>query len=101
MKRLNGIGLEQDPGRARPSIRRAAFLDFCGALDESNIAEVLRRTRAPEAHFAAPKVLPSGMAFRNPHVGMGGTAIEREFGTKHSRYRPVSAASHSATDRAK
>lgn len=51
----------------------------CGALDETNIAEVLRRTHAPEAHFAAPKVLPSGMAFRNPHVGMGGTAIEREF----------------------
>ena len=23
--------------------------------------------------------MPSGMAFRNPHVGMGGTAIEREF----------------------
>ena len=51
----------------------------CGALDETNIADVLRRTRAPEAHFASPKVLPSGMAFRNPHVGMGGTAIEREF----------------------
>jgi copper homeostasis protein len=51
----------------------------CGALDETNIADVLRHTRAPEAHFAAPKVLPSGMAFRNPHVGMGGTAIEREF----------------------
>jgi copper homeostasis protein len=51
----------------------------CGALDETNIGEVLRRTRAPEAHFSAPKVLASGMAFRNPHVGMGGTAIEREF----------------------
>jgi copper homeostasis protein len=51
----------------------------CGALDESNIARVLRETQAPEAHFAAPKVLPSRMAFRNPHVGMGGTAIEREF----------------------
>jgi copper homeostasis protein len=51
----------------------------CGALDESNIERVLRETQAPEAHFAAPKVLPSRMAFRNPHVGMGGTAIEREF----------------------
>jgi copper homeostasis protein len=51
----------------------------CGALDETNIGEVLSRSGAPEAHFAAPKVLPSGMAYRNPNVGMGGTAIEREF----------------------
>jgi copper homeostasis protein len=51
----------------------------CGALDEGNIAQVLRKSGAPEAHFAAPKILPSGMAYRNPNVGMGGTAIEREF----------------------
>jgi copper homeostasis protein len=51
----------------------------CGALDETNITEVIRKSGAPEAHFAAPKVLPSGMAYRNPHVGMGGTEIEREF----------------------
>jgi copper homeostasis protein len=51
----------------------------CGALDEHNIGQVLAKTHAPEAHFASPKVLPSGMAYRNPHVGMGGTAIEREF----------------------
>ncbi len=51
----------------------------CGELDETNIAEVLRRSEADELHFAAPKTIGSGMAFRNPHVGMGGTAIEREF----------------------
>jgi copper homeostasis protein len=51
----------------------------CGALDEENIGEVLRKSGAPEAHFAALKVLPSGMAYRNPYVGMGGTDIEREF----------------------
>jgi copper homeostasis protein len=51
----------------------------CGALDETNIAEVLRRSGADELHFAALKTVSSGMGFRNPHVGMGGTAIEREF----------------------
>lgn len=51
----------------------------CGALDEGNIAEVLRRSGADELHFAAPKTVPSTMAFRNPHVGMGGTAMEREY----------------------
>ena len=51
----------------------------CGALDETNIAEVLRRSAADELHFAAPRTIPSGMGFRNPHVGMGGTAMEREY----------------------
>jgi copper homeostasis protein len=51
----------------------------CGALDAENIAGVLRDTGADELHFAAPKVLKSPMRFRNEHVGMGGTAIEREF----------------------
>jgi copper homeostasis protein len=30
-------------------------------------------------HFSAPVTVRSGMNFRNPHVGMGGTAIEREY----------------------
>jgi copper homeostasis protein len=30
-------------------------------------------------HFAALKTVPSGMAFRNPHVGMGGTEKDREY----------------------
>jgi copper homeostasis protein len=30
-------------------------------------------------HFAALHTVKSGMTFRNPHVGMGGTAIEREY----------------------
>jgi copper homeostasis protein len=51
----------------------------CGALDETNIATVLHETGADELHFAAPRTVPSGMAFRNPHVGMGGTDIEREY----------------------
>jgi copper homeostasis protein len=65
--------------RTVDAARGRLIVMVCGALDETNIGEVLSRSGAPEAHFAAPKVLPSGMAYRNPNVGMGGTAIEREF----------------------
>lgn len=51
----------------------------CGALDESNIAQVRQATGVDEIHFAALHTIKSGMEFRNPHVGMGGTAIEREY----------------------
>ncbi|WP_108396852.1 copper homeostasis protein CutC [Devosia submarina] len=51
----------------------------CGALDESNIAQIRQATNVDEMHFAALKTIKSGMAFRNPHVGMGGTALEREY----------------------
>jgi copper homeostasis protein len=51
----------------------------CGALDAGNIAYVLRESGADELHFAALHTVPSGMGYRNPHVGMGGTAIEREY----------------------
>lgn len=51
----------------------------CGGLDETNIARVARESGADELHFAAPMTVPSAMAYRNPHVGMGGTAIEREY----------------------
>lgn len=51
----------------------------CGALDAGNIAQVRTTTGVDEMHFAALKTIKSGMDFRNPHVGMGGTAIEREY----------------------
>jgi len=51
----------------------------CGELNAGNIAQVRRETGVDEMHFAALKTLKSGMGFRNPHVGMGGTAIEREY----------------------
>lgn len=51
----------------------------CGELDADNIAQVRRETGVDEMHFAALKTLKSAMDFRNPHVGMGGTAIEREY----------------------
>lgn len=51
----------------------------CGALDESNIAEVLKGSGVDELHFAALKTVEGGMAFRNPNVGMGGTSHDREY----------------------
>jgi copper homeostasis protein len=51
----------------------------CGALDTANIAEVRARTGLVEMHFAALKDLPSAMRYRNPHVGMGGTDLDREY----------------------
>jgi copper homeostasis protein len=65
--------------RTHDAARGRIVIMACGALDEANIAEVLRRSEADELHFAALTTVSSGMAFRNPHVGMGGTAIEREF----------------------
>ncbi len=51
----------------------------CGGLDQGNIAAIRQRTGADEMHFAALKDVPSAMAYRNPRVGMGGTALEREY----------------------
>jgi copper homeostasis protein len=51
----------------------------CGALAPDNIAQVVRETGGTEFHFAALKTVPSGMAYRNPRVGMGGTELDREY----------------------
>src|SRR5690606_38041237 len=51
----------------------------CGALEAATIARVLRESGADELHFAALATVPSGMRFRNPRVGMGGTAPDREY----------------------
>lgn len=51
----------------------------CGALDASNIAQVRQATGVDEMHFAALHTIKSAMTFRNPHVGMGGTNLEREY----------------------
>ena len=51
----------------------------CGGLDLGNIAEVRRRTGLSEMHFAALKDVPSAMHYRNPHVGMGGSDLDREY----------------------
>ena len=73
---LEGIDILR---RTHQAARGRIVIMACGALDEGNIAQVLRGSGADELHFAALTTIGSGMAFRNPHVGMGGTAIEREF----------------------
>lgn len=51
----------------------------CGALDAGNIKAVREGAGLKEMHFAALKTVASGMRFRNPHVGMGGTGKDREY----------------------
>jgi copper homeostasis protein len=51
----------------------------CGELAPDNIERVVRETGGTEFHFAALKTEPSGMQYRNPSVGMGGTALDREY----------------------
>ena len=51
----------------------------CGALAPETIAAVRRATGLRELHFAALRDVPSGMGFRNPGVGMGGTDLDREY----------------------
>jgi copper homeostasis protein len=51
----------------------------CGELAPDNIAQVVRETGGTEFHFAALKNEPSGMQYRNPAVGMGGTELDREY----------------------
>ena len=51
----------------------------CGALDADNIRTVRDGAGLDDLHFAALRTIPSGMAFRNPHVGMGGTEKDREY----------------------
>jgi copper homeostasis protein len=51
----------------------------CGGLARDNIAGIQASTGLREMHFAALKDLPSGMVYRNPNVGMGGTDLDREY----------------------
>ena len=67
LKRLNG--------QAKDRI----IIMACGELAPDNIAQVVRETGGTEFHFAALKTVPSGMNYRNPQVGMGGTELDREY----------------------
>ncbi|MBN9242761.1 MAG: copper homeostasis protein CutC [Mesorhizobium sp.] len=51
----------------------------CGALAPDTIGAVRRRTGLNEMHFASLKDVASGMRYRNPKVGMGGTDLDREY----------------------
>ncbi len=73
---LEGIDILK---RTHDAARGRLVIMACGALDETNIAEVRHGSDADEFHFAALTTVSSGMRFRNPHVGMGGPDIEREF----------------------
>jgi copper homeostasis protein len=65
--------------RTHDAARGRIKIMACGALDDSNIGGVVKDSEADEFHFSATLTVPSEMTFRNPDVGMGGTAIEREF----------------------
>jgi copper homeostasis protein len=69
-----------DAIRAAVSVARGRLkVMACGGLDADNIAMVRDETGVPELHFAALRTEPSGMLYRNPNVGMGGTELEREY----------------------
>ena len=71
----------------------------CGGLDATNIGAIRRAARPDEMHFSAPRTEPSRMAYTNPHVGMGGTALEREYTntvTDEASVRAVIAAARAA-----
>ncbi len=51
----------------------------CGKLGPATIGAVRRATGLTELHFSAPALAPSGMVYRNPLVGMGGTGLDREY----------------------
>ena len=51
----------------------------CGGLRPETIAGVQAVARLEELHFSAPMETPSAMQWRNTALGMGGTAIEREY----------------------
>ena len=70
----------------------------CGGLNRTNIAEVHRRTAADELHFAAPRVIESGMRFRNPTVLMNRNNLDREFSLTVTDEAAVRATIGSARD---
>jgi copper homeostasis protein len=51
----------------------------CGALDPRTIGAVRAGTGLKEMHFSALKDVASAMRYRNPHVGMGGVDLDREY----------------------
>eukprot|EP01037_Dinobryon_pediforme_P020159 gene20159-20709_t len=69
-------------GNLKETVRLAGerlIVMACGALAPDTIGRVWRETGVAEMHFAALTQRPSGMTWRNPHIGMGGTAKSREY----------------------
>jgi copper homeostasis protein len=73
---LEGIAILKS---AREQAAGRIVIMGCGALDADNIRKVRDEAGLAELHFAALTTVPSGMRFRNPHVGMGGTEKDREY----------------------
>ncbi len=71
-------GIELLAALVRQAAGRIIILG-CGALDPQSIGMVRARTGLTELHFASLKDVPSAMRFRNPNVGMGGNALDREY----------------------
>jgi len=51
----------------------------CGGLRPETIAGVQAVAQLDELHFSAPMQIASGMRWRNATLGMGGTAVDREY----------------------
>lgn len=64
---------------------RIVIMPGCG-VNESNIAELARKTSAREFHFSARENRESRMLLRNPALSMGGTVVIDEY------VRPVTTA---------
>jgi copper homeostasis protein len=51
----------------------------CGRLNAEVIGHVRRSAGLREMHFSAPMQVQSGMIYRNPLIGMGGSPVDREY----------------------
>ena len=71
-------GLDQLTEIVKAAAGRISLM-VCGGLNVSNIATIRDRAKPPELHFAALATRPSGMIFRNPHIGMGGADKAGEY----------------------
>jgi len=69
----------------------------CGSLDESNIADVIKKTGVSETHFTAFEEIASKMEFRNDAVAMGSD----DAGSEYVRRVTTAARVRSSIDSAK
>lgn len=85
---------EQGVGLIAELVERAAgrIIVMPGSgVNEHNIVEIARRTRATEFHMSARHRVPGGMAYRNERVSMGGTVTIDEFSQQTTSAERVAA----------
>jgi copper homeostasis protein len=73
---LEGVGLLQ---KLVAQAGTRIIVMGCGRLAPDTIGVAHQAAQFQEMHFSAPAQAPSAMVYRNPHVGMGGTARDREY----------------------